>query len=101
MAGKWFSKKEKLNILSECDQENNSVNEIAEKYDIHAETIREWRTSHDMAGVESLERSKCHKFYPAELKYAAVKDFLSGRYTQREVSRKYKISSKSVLMKWV
>ncbi|MES9686834.1 helix-turn-helix domain-containing protein, partial [Bacillus sp. JJ353] len=32
MAGKWFSKEEKLNILSECDQENNSVNEIAEKY---------------------------------------------------------------------
>ncbi|WKB76592.1 MULTISPECIES: IS3 family transposase [Bacillus] len=101
MAGKWFSKEEKLNILSECDQGNNSVKEIAEKYGIHAETIREWRTSHDMAGVESLERSKRHKFYPAELKYNAVKDFLSGRYSQREISRKYKISSKSVLMKWV
>ncbi|MEI4790172.1 hypothetical protein WAX46_07565 [Bacillus sp. FJAT-53060] len=34
MAGKWFSKEEKLNILSECDQGNYSVREIAEKYTI-------------------------------------------------------------------
>lgn len=101
MAGKWYTIEEKLNILSECDQGNASVKEIADKHGVHAKTIREWRTLHDKVGVKSLERSKRHQLYSAELKYAAVKDFLSGRYTQREITRKYKISSKSVLMKWV
>lgn len=55
------------------------------------ETIREWRTWHDIAGVESPERSKHHKFYSAGLKHAAVKDFFSGRYSQREIPRNYQI----------
>jgi transposase len=77
------------------------MKEIAKKYGVHVRTIREWRTLHDMTGEESLERSKHHKFYSAELKYAAVKDFLSGRCSQREITRTYKISSKSVLIRWV
>ncbi|ASS73235.1 hypothetical protein C6371_11345 [Bacillus atrophaeus] len=44
MAGKWYSKEEKRNIFSECDQGNASVKEVAKKYDIHTETIRKWRT---------------------------------------------------------
>lgn len=39
MVGKWYSKEEKRNIFSE------------RKYSIHTETIREWRTWHDIAGV--------------------------------------------------
>ncbi len=35
MAGKWYTIEEKLNILSECDQGNASLKEIADKYGVH------------------------------------------------------------------
>ncbi|KUP36658.1 hypothetical protein AU387_06680 [Bacillus halotolerans] len=58
------------------------------------------KARHNIAGVKSPECSKHHKFYAVELKHAAVKDFLSGHYSLRDITRKYQIFSKSALNRW-
>ncbi|PRR87214.1 hypothetical protein C6W23_20655 [Bacillus atrophaeus] len=50
-----------------------------------------WNMARQKPALRSPERSKHHKFYSAELKQAAVKDFLSGSYSQREITRNYQI----------
>ena len=44
---------------------------------------------------------KYGKVYSKELKESAVRDYLSGEYSQNEIIRKYEISSRSVLQKWI
>lgn len=46
-------------------------------------------------------RSKKNKKYSAELKLKAVQDYLNGGGSLREISRKYKISDKSLLRGWI
>lgn len=45
--------------------------------------------------------SRKNKSYPAELKYQAVGDYLSGKGSHREICRKYGIRSTYTLRKWI
>lgn len=45
--------------------------------------------------------SRKNKNYPAELKYQAVGDYLSGKGSLREICRKYEIRSKRQLQNWI
>ncbi|MGG3847443.1 transposase, partial [Aeribacillus composti] len=51
--------------------------------------------------IEGLERSNSWKGYTKELKEAAVKDYLSSEFSQYEIVRKYGISNRSVLQRWM
>lgn len=52
-------------------------------------------------GIRGLEESKTWKPYSQELKETAVRDYLSGEYSLREVIRKHGISDTKVLRKWI
>ncbi|MFZ4201260.1 transposase [Lysinibacillus sp. NPDC056220] len=54
-----------------------------------------------MDGEIGLEESTSWNPYSKELKLAAVQDYLSGQYSLKEVTRKYKVSDKSVLRNWI
>ena len=45
--------------------------------------------------------SRKNKSYPAELKYQAVADYLSGAGSLRAICRKYKIGNKKRLQDWI
>ncbi|MFD1170715.1 transposase [Oceanobacillus caeni] len=51
--------------------------------------------------MRGLEESKTWKTYSKELKEAAVKVYISGDYSLREVVSKYGILDSSVLRKWI
>jgi transposase len=51
--------------------------------------------------MDGLNNSNGWKRYSKEVKKAAVLDYLSGNYSQIEITRKYEISSGSVLRKWI
>jgi transposase len=51
--------------------------------------------------MDGLEGSSGWKRYSTEVKTAAVLEYLSGNYSQNEIIRKYEISSRSVLIKWI
>uniref|UniRef100_UPI000287DBB0 IS3 family transposase n=1 Tax=Bacillus timonensis TaxID=1033734 RepID=UPI000287DBB0 len=78
-----------------------SVNELIKRYQIPKVTLYNWVEIFDKDGVKGFEASSTWKPYSKELKEAAVRDYLSGEYSQYELVRKYGISSRSTLRKWI
>lgn len=70
-------------------------------YRIPNVTLYNWVEKFEKYGLSGLENAKTWKSYSKELKEAAVKDHISGEYSQYEIVRKYKISSRSVLRGWI
>jgi len=96
-----FSKEEKLEILKQYHEGPLTLNEVAKVFNVHRDTIKDWQNDYLYFGEEGLERLNQHNSYSKELKFAAVQDYLSGEFSLREVVRKYRLSSRSVLRNWV
>ncbi|MGG6311875.1 helix-turn-helix domain-containing protein [Paenibacillus macerans] len=94
-----YSGKEKLAILKELKTGQGSLSEIAYKYSINVSTLKDWRRRYD--GAEGLEFRSKNRSYSVELKLQAVQDYLSGKYSQHEVKRKYSIASRTQLRNWI
>ena len=71
------------------------------KYKISENAFYNWRYNYNKYGIDGLRESRTCKRYSKELKDMAVKDYLSGEYSQREIAKKYEISDKSVLKSWI
>jgi transposase-like protein len=96
-----FSKEFKLAIINSCKEGKLSIREIASLYGVNRKTIYEWVYRYEKYGIEDLEQSRAWKSYSKELKLSAIHDYLSGQYSLREVTRKYKLSSNSILRLWL
>jgi len=75
---KKFNGKEKLAILGELKDGQESLRGIAHKYNIGLTTLKDWRRRYEAYGIEGLEIRTENQSYPAELKLQAVQDYLSG-----------------------
>lgn len=101
MPKKGYSAEEKLEILNACEGGQYSINEITKIYNVHKSTIMDWRRNFNKYGSEGLKKSSTWKKYSKELKLAAIRDYQSGKYSLREITRKYELSDKSLLKKWI
>ncbi|OEH91308.1 transposase [Bacillus solimangrovi] len=100
MSKRSYSVEEKYEILKALD-EHYSTYELESKYNVHHTTILDWKHKYDKYGFEGLKESSTQKEYSKELKLAAIREYLSGKYSIREVIRLYEISSTSVLRGWI
>lgn len=96
-----YTAEEKYEILKEYEDGVGSMLEIASIHKINRSTLENWRYNFKKYGIDGLREMRTWKRYSKELKEQAVKDYLSGKYSQREVAKKYEISNKNVLLKWV
>lgn len=96
-----YTAEEKYEFLSAYEDGFGSISEISTMYNISQKTFQRWRYRYHKYGIDGLKEAKSWKGYSKELKEQAVSDFLSGKYSCRELVRKYEISSSSVLRKWI
>ncbi|MYL34686.1 helix-turn-helix domain-containing protein [Pontibacillus yanchengensis] len=82
-----------LTIINLIRNEHYSINEVASMYNLNWSTIRFWIHKFETLGEAGLEEAKSNTSYSKEFKLNAVKAYLSGRYSIREVVRKCGISS--------
>ena len=75
------------------------LQEIVTKYKISKNAFYNWKYNYSKYGIDGLRESRTWKKYSKELKELAVKDYISGEFSQREVVNKYEITDKSVLQK--
>lgn len=68
---------------------------------IDKSTITDWERKYSTDDYEGLKEAKACKVYPVNLQLAAIKDVLSVNHSIREETKKYHISSKSVLTNWI
>jgi transposase len=92
---------EKIKIVKDYENGTHAILEIVKMYNVHHLTVNGWVRKYEKYGVEGLKESTTWKKYSKELKVNAVKDYLSGNYSLRDVIRKYEISSDSVLRQWI
>jgi len=82
-------------------QNHSNPNYEAKQLGISPDTVEDWIRKYKADGYEGLKESSRWKAYSEELKYAAIQDVLSGNCSIREAARKYQISDKSVLTRWI
>jgi transposase len=95
------SLKEKIKIINDFKNETYSISELESIYNTDNVTIYDWVYKFERYGVEGLKESSSWRKYSKELKIQAVKDYLSGDFSLREVTRKYEIPSTSTLRQWI
>ena len=96
-----YSKEFKYTVLSTYKESNFTVKELCEKFEIAQTSLKKWIERFEKYGMEGLRSSSPWKSYSKELKVIAVRDYLSGQYSQNELIRMYGISSRSVLQEWI
>ncbi|CAM3496046.1 hypothetical protein STPL106120_09915 [Streptococcus pluranimalium] len=82
-------------------EEGQSISSLAGQYDVSDTTIKDWSRKYQQDGIEGLKESHTWKKYSHELKCQAVRDYLEGKASQESIIMTYRISSKSVLQKWI
>ena len=96
-----FTAQEKYELIVAFEDRQTSVQRFCSQYNISKETINKWIYLYHTYGMDGLQNSTRWKRYSKEVKTAAVLDYLSGNYSMTESVRKYEMSGKSVLEKWI
>ena len=92
---------EKLRIAKACIAGKYGLKRAAEQVGVHHSLVDDWIRLYQTEGETAfLHRSKNRRYDPV-LKEAAVKDYLSGRGSFREICKTYKIRSTCQLKNWV
>lgn len=92
---------EKIRIAKACADGTISLNAAAEQLGVHPSVVDDWVRLYQTEGVESFLPRKENRRYDPTLKEAAVKDYLSGRGSIREICKIYKIRSTRQLREWI
>ncbi|WP_245976861.1 IS3 family transposase [Oceanobacillus arenosus] len=101
MSKRAYSVEFKYEIIMAYKNEDYALSELCSKYHIYKTTLYKWIEKFEKEGMRGLEASKTWKKYSKELKESAVRDYISGEFSLREVVKKYNISGVSVLEKWI
>ncbi|MFJ2047912.1 helix-turn-helix domain-containing protein [Paenibacillus marchantiae] len=91
----------KLRAVKQCIAFKSSPNQEAKQLGCSAYTVRKWIWKYKEEGLRRLVESRTWNAYSNELKQAAVQDVLSGRCSIEKAIQTYRISSRSVLSKWI
>jgi transposase-like protein len=78
-----------------------SLSEAAKEAQMDRMSVEEWIRRYRSEGVSGLIPSENNRIYSTEIKLAAVKDYLSGEGSQREICETYKIRSSRQLRDWI
>ena len=96
-----FTAEEKEGIVREYIEGKGSYCAIAEKHGIKHATLQMWVRQYQEDGIEGLVTRTRNASYTKEFKQKCVEEVISGEGTTYDVTAKYHISSRSVLIRWI
>lgn len=96
-----FTAEEKAKIARDCILGEISINKAGKLYGVDNSTIRDWIRIYKVEGATALIDNRKYRHYSPEQKEAAVKAYLAGEGSLREICRKYNIRAKNMLMDWI
>ncbi|MGX6446437.1 IS3 family transposase, partial [Neobacillus sp. K501] len=101
MAKSAYTALEKYDLIISFQNRQVTVRDFLQQNNISKDTLNNWIHLFQTYGIDGLEGATGWKQYSKEVKLAAVFDYLSGNFSQDEIIRKYEISSRSVLDRWI
>jgi transposase len=96
-----YSLIEKLKAIEEYISDEKGATQIIHEMSIDQSTFYEWVRKYRHNGLESLKASSTNKYYSDSVKITAVKDYLDGKGSLRNICGIYRISSTYVLRNWI
>lgn len=99
-----YSKEVKLEIVKRYIL-GESAFELAEEFMMEgtykSSTISNWSRKYELIGESAFDSSERNKSYSKELKQAAIRDYINGLGSLRDIAHQYGISTNEVLRKWI
>ena len=92
---------EKIRIAKACINGELGVFEAGRIHGVDYHTVEDWIRLYETEGIDAFKPTKGNRKYDPAVKEAAVKDYLSGKGSIREICKIYKIRSTSLLRDWI
>ena len=92
---------ERIAAVQDVLNGNGGCKQIAPKYGINHETLRQYVSIAKTEGIDAVKVQKSNRRYSVEIKLQAVKEYLSLKSSLNEICAKYKIRSRSLLQQWI
>ena len=92
---------ERIRIAKACVKGTISLNAAAEQLGVHQSVVDDWVRQYESEGIEAFLPGGGNRRYEPAIKEAAVKDYLSGRGSLRDICRIYKIRNQIQLRNWI
>ena len=97
-----YSKEFKIDVCKRYLNGEGSSDSLGKEYGFDGSYIRDWVKKYRVLGDDSFEHNNhANHQYTKEFKEKVVVEYLSGEKSYRALAIKYKISSHSVIIKWV
>ncbi len=90
-----------IQIVEEYKAGKASAASLAQRNKVHELTVLEWVKAYEAEGTEAFEPHEGNRTYSAEKKLAAVRAYLAGEGSLREIAQRYKLRSKTQLESWI
>ncbi|MCG0276392.1 MAG: helix-turn-helix domain-containing protein [Thermosediminibacteraceae bacterium] len=92
---------QKLSAVKDYLEGRKSQGQLAKECNVSKSSVQQWISNYQAMGESGLIASSKNTGYSKELKYAAVKEYLSGNASQLDICKKYNIRSKTQLSNWI
>lgn len=92
---------EKIRIAKACIKGSISLSAAADEVGVHQSVVDDWIRLYQTEGKQAFLPGREKLRYDPGLKEAAVKDYLAGKGSLRDICRKYKIRDKKDLRSWI
>lgn len=95
-----YSKEERIELVEKYLNGNYSKESLAKSTGISRTTLGDWIRNYQSMGIDGFNSEKNQR-YSEDYKSQAVQEYLSGKDSQAEICKKYKIKSTAQLRDWI
>ena len=95
-----LSAEEKAKVIEDYINNRISLSEAARRGGVARDTISQWARNYEADGMTAFMTCR-NRVYSPELKRQAVEDYLSGKGSQAELSKKYGLRDRRQLQNWL
>ena len=95
-----LSAEEKVKVIEDYINNRISLSEAARRGGVARDTISQWARNYEADGMTAFMTCR-NRVYSPELKRQAVEDYLSGKGSQAELSKKYGLRDRRQLRNWL
>ena len=95
-----ISAEEKAKVIEDYINNRISLSEAARRGGVARDTISQWARNYEADGMTAFMTCR-NRVYSPELKRQAVEDYLSGKGSQAELSKKYGLRDRRQLRNWL
>lgn len=91
----------KIKVVEEYLAGKRSIKQTAYELSVSEYSVAEWVRKYKQSGVDGLKYNNQNRYYSTEVKLKATTDYINGEGSLYDICAKYKISTHSILQKWI